>query len=91
MLDATGGQWDVILRPGDVADDAQVAANRYVQRVEHEGGSGIDLVPAPARFDGEIPQVGRAPALGSATDDVLTARGYDAARIQALRERRIIR
>lgn len=90
VLDATGGQWDVILAPGDVASDAQVAANRYVQRVEHEG-AGIDLVPAPARFDGVIPEVGRAPALGAHTDAVLAAWGYDETRIEALRAKQVIR
>jgi crotonobetainyl-CoA:carnitine CoA-transferase CaiB-like acyl-CoA transferase len=90
VLEATGGQWDVLLPPGRVAYDPQVQANGYVQRVHHEGRS-ITLVPAPAQFDGVIAEPGRAPALGSATEATLQRHGLDETTITQLRERSIVR
>ena len=77
ILARQDGQWDVLLPAGQVRDDAQALANGYVQRVEHEGDGKVVLVPAPAQFDGEVTQLGKAPTLGSDTDDVLAAHGYD--------------
>ena len=91
LLAQQDGQWDVLLPAGQVRRDAQAQANGYVQCVQHDGDGKIVLVPAPAQFDGEVPQLGRAPSLGADTDDVLRARGLDDHAIADLRARGIVR
>ena len=90
VLSGQDGQWDVFLKGGRVRLDEQVLANEYTQVVEHEGDGKIVLVPAPAQFDGTVSQLGKAPSLGSDTDDVLAAHGFDEAAIADLRERGVV-
>ena len=90
VLSQQQGQWDVFLRPGRVRHDEQVQANRYAQLVEHDGDGKVVLVPAPAQFGEEVTTLGRGPALGANTDEVLTGLGYDAAAIADLRARGIV-
>ena len=90
VLSGQDGQWDVFLKGGRVRLDEQVLANEYTQLVEHEGEGKIVLVPAPAQFDGTVSQLGKAPSLGSDTDDVLAAHGFDEAAIADLRERGVV-
>ncbi len=75
---------------GQVQHDDQALANGYVQRVEHDGDGKIVLVAAPVQFDGEPPALGKAPAFGADTDDVLRAHGRDDAAIADLRARGVI-
>jgi crotonobetainyl-CoA:carnitine CoA-transferase CaiB-like acyl-CoA transferase len=84
------GQWDVFLKAGRVRYDEQVQANEYAQLIEHDDDGKVVLVPAPAQFGGEVTQLGRGPALGADTDDVMTELGFDAAAIAGLRERGVI-
>ena len=90
VLSRQDGQWDVFLKGGRVRFDEQVRANEYAQHVEHEGDGKIVLVPAPAQFDGDVTRLGTAPTLGSDTDDVLTAHGFDEAAIADLRDRGVV-
>ena len=90
LLSRQDGQWDVVMPAGKVRCDAQAQANGYVQLVQHEGGGKIVLVPAPAQFDGEAPQLGKAPAFGADTDDVLRSHGLDDDAIADLRVRGVI-
>ena len=90
LLTQQDGQWDVLLPAGQVQHDPQAQANGYVQRIQHEGDGKVVLVPAPAQFDGEAPVLGRAPALGADTDDVLVGVGLDGAAIADLRARKIV-
>ena len=90
VLSRQQGQWDVFLKAGRVRYDEQVQANDYAQLVEHDDDGKIVLVPAPAQFGGEVTRLGRGPALGADTDDVLTELGLDAAAIAELRERGIV-
>jgi crotonobetainyl-CoA:carnitine CoA-transferase CaiB-like acyl-CoA transferase len=90
ILSQQEGQWDVLLPAGQVRNDPQAQANGYVQRIEHDGGGTIDLVPAPAQFDGQVPALGRAPTIGAHTDEVLSAQGLDDATIVDLRARGIV-
>ena len=80
----------VLLPAGKVQRDAQAKANRYVQRVEHEGDGKIVLVSAPVQFDGEAPALGRAPAFSADTDEVLRSHGLDANAVADLRSRGVI-
>lgn len=91
LLSQQHGQWDVLLPAGRVQHDEQAQANGYVQRVQHDGEGKVVLVPAPAQFDGLVPQLGRAPALGADTDQVLRERGLDDETIADLRARGIVR
>ena len=84
-LSRQDGQWDVFLTAGRVRHDEQVLANEYAQQIEHEGHGQVVLVPAPAQFDGEVTELGRAPSLGADTDAVLAANGFDEAAIADLR------
>jgi crotonobetainyl-CoA:carnitine CoA-transferase CaiB-like acyl-CoA transferase len=90
LLSRQDGQWDVVMPAGKIRCDAQAQANGYVQLVHHEGGGEIVLVPAPAQFDGEAPQLGKAPAFGADTDDVLKSHGLDDDAIADLRVRGVI-
>ena len=85
------GQWDVLLPAGSVRHDEQAIANGYVQRVRHAGTGKIDLVPAPAQFDGVAPALGKAPGIGADTDDVLGCLGRDADALAVLRTRGVVR
>jgi crotonobetainyl-CoA:carnitine CoA-transferase CaiB-like acyl-CoA transferase len=90
MLSKQDGQWDTALPAGQVQYDEQARANGYVQRIQHGGDGKVVLVPAPVQFDGEVPRLGKAPAFGADTDEVLRDQGYDDAAIAELRVRRVI-
>lgn len=89
LLSTQEGQWDAVYAVGDLQHDEQVLANQYVQTVRHERNQ-VQLVPAPAQFDGVAASVGRAPGHGSHTDEVLEAVGFDATAIEDLRNRGIV-
>ena len=90
LLTKQDGQWDTVMPAGQVQHDEQALANGYVQRVEHDGDGKIVLVAAPVQFGEEAPSLGKAPAFGADTDDVLRAHGRDEATIADLRARRVI-
>jgi crotonobetainyl-CoA:carnitine CoA-transferase CaiB-like acyl-CoA transferase len=90
LLATQDGQWDIVLPAGRVQHDAQARANGYVQRIEHDGAGKVVLVPAPVQFGGEAPTLGKAPAFGADTDDVLRTHGVSDDAIADLRSRRII-
>jgi crotonobetainyl-CoA:carnitine CoA-transferase CaiB-like acyl-CoA transferase len=90
LLNKQDGQWDTVLPAGEVQQDAQAQANGYVQRIEHEGDGKIVLVPAPVQFNGQVPELGKAPKFSADTDDVLRAQGLDDEAIADLRARKII-
>jgi crotonobetainyl-CoA:carnitine CoA-transferase CaiB-like acyl-CoA transferase len=90
VLTRQQGQWDVFLKAGRVRYDEQVLANEYAQLVEHDDDGKVVLVPAPAQFGGAVTQLGRGPALGADTDDVMAELGFDAEAIAGLRERGVI-
>jgi crotonobetainyl-CoA:carnitine CoA-transferase CaiB-like acyl-CoA transferase len=90
LLSRQEGQWDVLLPAGRVQHDQQALDNGYVQRIEHDQGS-INLVAAPIQFDGEAPELGRAPRLGADTRAILLDQGFDASAIDDLVARRVIR
>ena len=90
VLSGQDGQWDVFLKGGRVRLDEQVQDNEFAQLVEHEGAGKIVLVPAPAQFDGTVTRLGKAPAPGADTDEVLTAHGFDDESIADLRARGVV-
>ncbi|HVW45140.1 MAG TPA: CoA transferase [Amycolatopsis sp.] len=74
-LNAQEGQWAVVAFPGDTLDDEQVLENGYLQMVRYDNGATLPMVPVPARFDGDVPELKPAPTLGEHTDEVLGALG----------------
>jgi crotonobetainyl-CoA:carnitine CoA-transferase CaiB-like acyl-CoA transferase len=90
LLTKQDGQWDTVLPAGQAQYDEQAVANGYVQRVEHDHGGKVVLVPAPVQFDGEAPKLGRAPTFGAHTEEVLRSQGFDDDEIADLRSRGVI-
>jgi len=85
ILALQDGQWDVVQHVGELKDDAQVKANRYLQRVEYEGGRAMDMVSVPMQFDGAPLAARPAPDLGADSENILTELGYDEQRILDLK------
>ena len=81
----------MFLTAGRVRYDEQVQANEFAQVIEHDDDGKVVLVPAPAQFDGEVTQLGKAPTLGADTDDVLRgSTAFDEAAIADLRARGVV-
>ncbi|QWC84599.1 CoA transferase [Nocardioidaceae bacterium] len=77
--------FDVVATPEDLADDEQMRANGLV--VSFAEDDRVGAIAVPFEVDGADPVPGRMPpSVGQHTDEVLSALGYDAARIAALRE-----
>lgn len=70
------GQWDVVQHVGEIKDDCQVIANRYMQRVAHDDGRSLAMVSSPMQFDGAPLPVQLAPELGEDSDAILADLGY---------------
>jgi crotonobetainyl-CoA:carnitine CoA-transferase CaiB-like acyl-CoA transferase len=77
ILSRQDGQWDVVQHVGEMSEDRQVQANGYLQTVESGDGRRIPLVSVPMQFDGTAFTARRAPELGSNSDELLAALGYD--------------
>lgn len=78
------GQWDVVQKAGELARDADVLANRYIQDVDYGDGRSIKMVSVPMMFDRQALDAAPAPALGAHNHEVLTQHGYDEEGIVAL-------
>jgi crotonobetainyl-CoA:carnitine CoA-transferase CaiB-like acyl-CoA transferase len=80
------GEWAPVLRPDEVAQDAQVVANRFVMGAELGDGVELPMVTSPVRFDGEAAFPERAPEVGEHTEAALLRHGFDWAEIAGLKE-----
>jgi len=85
ILSRQDGQWDVVQHVGELWDDPQVQANRYMQTVQHEDGRQLQMVSVPMQFDGAPLPARLAPQLGADSDNILARLGYDAEQIIALK------
>jgi crotonobetainyl-CoA:carnitine CoA-transferase CaiB-like acyl-CoA transferase len=56
-------------------EDAQAAANDYLQWVKYDNGATLPLVNAPAQIDGRAAVLRAAPGHGADTDEVLLEAG----------------
>ncbi|HEX7871750.1 MAG TPA: CoA transferase [Sphingobium sp.] len=77
ILARQDGQWDVVQHVGEIAQDCQVQANRYMQTAAHEDGRELAMVSVPMQFDGASLPVRLAPDLGADSDAILSSLGYD--------------
>lgn len=79
-----------------VYDVAQAMENPFaheqgrIMQAPHPERGSIRTIACPIRCPGEPDRVGIAPPLGGDTNDVLAELGYDAAGIQALRDKQVI-
>jgi crotonobetainyl-CoA:carnitine CoA-transferase CaiB-like acyl-CoA transferase len=74
-----------------VMNDPQTAERGIVQRVRHRKLGEIPVVGTPLRFSRMSPGVRRAaPLQGEHTDEILAEHGYTPARIQALRDKKVV-
>jgi crotonobetainyl-CoA:carnitine CoA-transferase CaiB-like acyl-CoA transferase len=85
ILSRQDGQWDVVQHVGELADDRQVQANRYMQTVQHEDGRQLQMVSVPMQFDAAPLPSRPAPQLGADSDAILEGLGYDTEQILALK------
>ncbi len=75
----------------EASNDPDVVANGYVTDVTYpKHGKTLKVHGSPWRFSETPAKIGVAPELGADNDTVLTSLGYGAARIQDLRDRKII-
>ncbi len=77
ILLSQDGQWDVVKKAGELAQDKDALANRFIQDVDYGGGRSIKMVSTPVQFDRQALTARPAPELGAHNSEVLTALGYD--------------
>ena len=77
ILARQDGQWDVVKHVGELKDDEQVQANRYLQHVDYGDGTTIPMVSVPVLFDKQAMPGRRSPELGADSDAILESLGYD--------------
>jgi crotonobetainyl-CoA:carnitine CoA-transferase CaiB-like acyl-CoA transferase len=75
----------------EASNDPDVLANGYVTEIDYpEHGKRLKVHGSPWHFSETPAQIGRAPALGAHSDEILAELGYSLAQIEDLRERKII-
>ncbi len=96
----TTGEWLAlfagVVPAAPINDLAQALENPFVteharlQTIPHRERGSYRMVASPVRCAGDEPPARPAPALGEHTDALLRELGYDGARIQALRDTKVI-
>lgn len=71
------GQWDVVQKVRELAEDKDALANRFIQDVDYGDGRSIKMVSTPVQFDRQSLDARPAPGLGAHNNEVLSEHGYD--------------
>jgi len=80
-----------VLERDEVFDHPQITANEMLVSQEHPVAGQVEMFNIPIRLSDTPGRLVRpAPLLGQHTEEVLAELGYDSARIQQLRERKLI-
>jgi succinate--hydroxymethylglutarate CoA-transferase len=99
---ATTAEWLArfagVVPAAPVFDVEQALANPYVAAMGHVapftggamGEEAVRMLVGPVKVDGRWPPAKAGPAFGADTEDVLGAIGYDGARIEELRRKKVI-
>ena len=80
-----------VLERDEVFGHPQITANEMLASQEHPVAGRVEMFNIPVRLSDTPGRLVRpAPLLGQHTEEVLAELGYDSARIQQLRERKLI-
>lgn len=90
VLATMDAPWSPMQSVEEVVDDPQVIANSYVGEVSSDDGTSYRLPTVPVQFDGQPPELRRAPEHGEHTEAVLLDLGYDWDRISELADAGVI-
>lgn len=77
VLATQSGQWDVVQKSGELANDPAARANGFTQDVDYGDGRSLMMVSAPMQFDGQHLRARPAPEFGADSDAILAEVGYD--------------
>jgi crotonobetainyl-CoA:carnitine CoA-transferase CaiB-like acyl-CoA transferase len=84
ILLSQDGQWDVVQKVRELAEDKDALANRFIQDVDYGDGRSILMVSTPVQFDRQALDARPAPELGAHNSEVLTQLGYSEEDIMGL-------
>ena len=90
ILATMDAPWAPVQSIEEVVDDPQVIANSYIGEVSTEDGTSYRLPTVPVQFDGQPPELRRAPEHGEHTEAVLLELGYEWGAISELAESGVI-
>jgi crotonobetainyl-CoA:carnitine CoA-transferase CaiB-like acyl-CoA transferase len=76
LLLSQDGQWDVVQKAGELANDEAALANGFIQDVDYGDGRSIKMVSTPLQFDRAPLEARPAPGLGAHNAEVLGEYGY---------------
>jgi crotonobetainyl-CoA:carnitine CoA-transferase CaiB-like acyl-CoA transferase len=79
------GQWAAVQDPWEVSQDTSLRANGHIAQVIDADGKERELVTNPVQFDGQAPQLSRAPQFAEHTDEILRELGRSDDELLALK------